>query len=304
MDDLIKSMKAHLYDRVSSPLMFSFLCSWALWNYRLLIIVFSGAEPEKKFTQIEALPATSYLLHLLPAFPPEVYWLCIGFIGPLTTTLFYLLVLPKYEAKALKISLKKSVELKGIKLDSENATPLAHDEGIQLREMLREAEEARDAAIERQRGLMQKEIDKKHKEYEASQAALIQNHQEAVTKETNLQNLINTIKEEKEKLEQESEKLEVKLKEAERLTTVVFGLDDGARALIKLWGDGSVRKLSEAVRSDPRVQGWFSQLHQGGLATQYNGTPRLTPPAERLLLDYQLSQRDSVPRDVAEIIAP
>jgi hypothetical protein len=293
VDDLIKSMKAHLYDRVSSPLMFSFLCSWAIWNYRLLIIVLSGADPEKKFAQIEALPSKSYLLHLFSDWPPEAYWLCNGFAAPLLTTLFYLLILPWFEAKALKISLEKSVKLKRIKLAAENATPIAHGESIYLRDKIREAEEARDAAIERQRASMQTEIDKKQKELNDSHNEIIQNNQAAVLKETELQNQINMLKQEKENFEPEKENLEHQVKEAERLATVVFGLDDGARELIKLWGDGRVRKLSEMVRSDSRVQGWFSQLYQGGLATQDNGSPRLTPPAERLLLDHRLSQRES-----------
>lgn len=301
MDDLIKSIKAHLYDRVSSPLVFSFLCSWAVWNYKIIIILLSGADPEKKFTQIEALPAKSYLNHFMTDVPPELYWLCIGFLGPLVTTLFYLLILPSFEAKALKISLEKSVKLKGIKLEAENATPIAHEESIQLREMIREAEEARDAAIERQRVLMQRELEKKQQALEDAQNAITQNHQDAVMKETNLQNQINMLKEEKENLVREHENLELKHKEAERLATVVFGLDDGARGLIKIWGDGRSRRLSELVRSDPRVQGWFEQLYEGGLATLYSESPRLTPMGERLLFDYQLSQGEPQPLEASTI---
>lgn len=297
MDDLIKSMKAHLYDRVSSPLMFSFLCSWAIWNYRLLLILFSSADPEKKFAHVEALPGKSYLTHFFPAMPPEAYWLCAGFIGPLLTTLFYLLILPKFEAMALKISLEKSVKLKAIKLEAENATPIPHVESIQLRELIREAEEARDAAIERQRVLMQKEMDKKQKEIDNLQNALDAKHQEAVTEETTLQNQINTLKQAKENLENQ-------LKETEHLVNIVFELEDGARALMTSLSNGTVSNLKELVQRDPNVQRWFGQLYSGGLVTVGpGGTSRLTKPAERLVLEQQLSQGESRPLDVAQIIA-
>ncbi|QOY94977.1 hypothetical protein IM543_03500 [Massilia sp. UMI-21] len=261
--------------------MFSFLCSWAIWNYRLLIILFSSTDPEKKFAHVEALSAKSYLLHLFPSFPPEAYWLCIGFMGPLLTTLFYLLVLPKFEAMALKISLEKSVQLKGIKLEAENATPIAHDESIHLREMIREAEEARDAAIERQRILMQKEVDKKQKELDDAQNAINANHHDSISKETTMQNEINALRQAKDNLEHE-------LANSEDLIKAVFSLDQGAREMLFSISDGRVKNLKVFAQQDHRANEWFGQLYATGLATSFDGIASLTPLGQKLVLKHQL----------------
>jgi hypothetical protein len=53
MEDIIKSIKAFLYDRSSSPLFGAFIISWMAWNYRLLMLVLSDTEIDKKFKDID-----------------------------------------------------------------------------------------------------------------------------------------------------------------------------------------------------------------------------------------------------------
>jgi len=296
VDDLIKSMKAHLYDRVSSPLMFSFLCSWGIWNYRLIIILLSGDSPERKFAQIEVLPAKSFIAQFFTSPPSELYWLCIGFLGPLLTTLFYLLVLPKFEAMALKISLQKSVQLKEIKLDAENDTPLGQEESIQLREMVREAEEMRDSAIERQRRLLLKDLEEK-------QAELNEERQDAERKQQNLREQLDSTRAEVSALTQEKITLENQLRDAENLVNTVFALDQGARDMLISLSNGNVTNLKEQTRQNPKISKWFSQLYAGGLATSVNGSPRLMPLGQKLVLEHQLPRDNETGVNVAQIIS-
>jgi len=50
MDDIFKSIKAFLYDRVASPLFGAFVTAWSIWNYRVISILLSD-ENELKGTE-------------------------------------------------------------------------------------------------------------------------------------------------------------------------------------------------------------------------------------------------------------
>lgn len=53
MNDLLNSLKAYLYDRASSPLFGAFVTSWCLWNWQVLLLLFSNMEVERKIFVIE-----------------------------------------------------------------------------------------------------------------------------------------------------------------------------------------------------------------------------------------------------------
>jgi hypothetical protein len=47
-DDAIKSIRAELYERVASPLLGSFIVSWLIWNYRLILLIFFDEKNNRK----------------------------------------------------------------------------------------------------------------------------------------------------------------------------------------------------------------------------------------------------------------
>ena len=47
-EDIIKSIKAGLYERVTSPLIGTFIISWCLWNYKFIVILLVSSDIEKK----------------------------------------------------------------------------------------------------------------------------------------------------------------------------------------------------------------------------------------------------------------
>jgi hypothetical protein len=159
MEDVIKSIKAHLYDRAASPLVFSFICSWVIWNYRLFVILLSGDSPSDKFIQIELLSnGTNLVAAISNQLSIDLHWAFYGGIFPLMTTLVYLYWLPRFEAKAFEISMKKAVELKKLKLQAEDDMPIGEEESIKLRGMVRDAEKRLDDGLELQRTLRASEI--------------------------------------------------------------------------------------------------------------------------------------------------
>ena len=51
--ELSKSVKAVLYDRISSPLLGTFAVSWVLWNHRFITVLLSNMEPIEKFKVVD-----------------------------------------------------------------------------------------------------------------------------------------------------------------------------------------------------------------------------------------------------------
>jgi hypothetical protein len=43
VNEIVKSAKAQLSERIASPLIGSFVISWCLWNYKFLVILFSAS---------------------------------------------------------------------------------------------------------------------------------------------------------------------------------------------------------------------------------------------------------------------
>lgn len=153
MDDLIKSLKAHLYDRVSSPLFFSFSVSWLLWNYRLVLLFFAtDLKYQQKINVID-----------LDLYPTHEAMLFRGLALPLISALVYLFIYP-YPAKFVfrHIQLQQK-ELKQIQQGIEDDTPITQEEARSLRKSLRDADRESDKVLaEREKTIqsLQSELDK------------------------------------------------------------------------------------------------------------------------------------------------
>jgi hypothetical protein len=127
VDDLIKSLKAQLYERASSPLLSVFVLSWLLWNYRFVSILFSTIPVIEKFNFIDTKLFSTYEDYLLR-----------GFSYPLITTLLFIFVYP-YPAKFVyQFWRNRLKELKEIRQKIEDETPLTIEESRNIkREALR-----------------------------------------------------------------------------------------------------------------------------------------------------------------------
>ena len=53
MDNIPDSIKAHLYDRLTSPMFGAMFTSWLAWNYRFIVVLLSDMSAVAKFDYIE-----------------------------------------------------------------------------------------------------------------------------------------------------------------------------------------------------------------------------------------------------------
>ncbi|WP_116343830.1 hypothetical protein [Enterobacter cloacae] len=121
-EDLIKTVKAQLYDRLTSPLLGCFLLSWAIWNYKFIFTLFSDMKIEDKFKFIDGSIYSGYYSHVI-----------YGLLLPFITTLFFIFIYP-YPAKfAYAFFRKRQAELKEIQQKIDDETPLTRDEARKIR---------------------------------------------------------------------------------------------------------------------------------------------------------------------------
>ena len=130
LDDMFQSVKATLYDRVSSPLWGAFLLSWIAWNYRMLIVLFSSMSPDEKFEYIGNVLYFDWTIY-------AIYW---G-LAPLATAIIVIGVIPFFGEKAYRVSRFWKVRLKTAKLEYDGKTPMSQDEVNQV--LLKAVEEKR-----------------------------------------------------------------------------------------------------------------------------------------------------------------
>lgn len=165
LDEISQSLKASLYDRVSSPLFGTFVISWCLYNYRFLLVVFSSSSIEEKFTYIDT------VLH-----PDRLQtWLSL-FVCPAIAT-FVFLLLYHYPARWIfRIWRTQQKRMKEIRSRIEDETPLTIEESKKFKKQ-----------YEKSLGFLQTEIIAKDHRLSALQERLeeVQNANDALKNELN-----------------------------------------------------------------------------------------------------------------------
>jgi hypothetical protein len=130
MDDLIKSLKAQLYDRVASPLLSSFLISWAVWNHRIFVVMTSSdLKLQQKFTYADEV--------LYPHFYEVAFK---GFIWPLLSALALLFIYPIPGRWVYQYVRKEQKRLKEIQQKIDDETPITQEDAKELRAAIRKAD--------------------------------------------------------------------------------------------------------------------------------------------------------------------
>lgn len=130
MDDLIKSFKAQLYDRITSPLLSSFLISWAIWNHRLfLALATSDLKLKERFDFVDNV--------LYPTWK-EVAGR--GMAWPLLSALALLLLYPIPGRWVYEYVRKEQKRLKEIQQRIDDETPITKEEAKELKVAIRKAD--------------------------------------------------------------------------------------------------------------------------------------------------------------------
>lgn len=138
-DDLSKSIKAQLYERVSSPLLASFSLSWAAWNYRFILVIISSMSPGEKIAYIDSqIFQTSQEILLRGTLYPLITALCLIFVYPIPAKYVY------------QYWRRKQKELKEVQQQIDDETPLTKEEARQIRREALAASLEYDRAIQSQ----------------------------------------------------------------------------------------------------------------------------------------------------------
>lgn len=122
IEDILQSAKQTAAERFSSPLIGAFLVSWAGWNWKFLVILFSDATVTTTFD----------LVHRL-AFPDWTAILLKGFALPLITSLAYVFLYPYPARFVYEFTLMRQRETNETKQRVSNDTLLTLEDSIQLR---------------------------------------------------------------------------------------------------------------------------------------------------------------------------
>lgn len=127
-EDFIKGIREYISDRFVSPLGASLAVSWCAWNYKALLIVFSGDTAIRKI----------HLIHLV--YQDTGYsWLHLA-AGPLLTAAFYILVFPYPSNWVYSFSLRRRKDALSLKRSIEDQTVLTQEESRALRNRFLEIE--------------------------------------------------------------------------------------------------------------------------------------------------------------------
>lgn len=129
ISELSTSIRAHLYERVTNPFLGAVTGAWMFWNYELILVLFSSWSPDEKIKYIDTVLYSAWYISIAYIIVlPLLSALCFLFLYPIPARFVY---------RYTRIQLK---ELKKIKLDVENETPVSQDEHVNLKRKVSELE--------------------------------------------------------------------------------------------------------------------------------------------------------------------
>lgn len=123
--EIITSIKASLYDRITSPLSGAFIISALLINYKTLFLLFDSQNYYLKINYLETV-----------LYPSTWHFISKLFLFPSLSAILFILVYPFPARLAYQFWLGQQKQLKNIKVKVEAETPLTIQESRELRRQL------------------------------------------------------------------------------------------------------------------------------------------------------------------------
>jgi hypothetical protein len=122
-DDVGKTIKAILYDRITSPLFGTFLFSWCGWNWRLIVLFLTDSTTTvaKKFQYLDS-----------ELYPSNAITFIYGLLLPATTTAFFIYIYPWFAKKVYGYWREQQNELKKLQVEKDGEKPLTKDEAYEI----------------------------------------------------------------------------------------------------------------------------------------------------------------------------
>ncbi|MFA6015385.1 MAG: hypothetical protein WC742_09985 [Gallionellaceae bacterium] len=122
-EDVGRTIKAILYDRITSPLFGTFVLSWCGWNWRLILLFLTDSSTAvvKKFEYVDS-----------DIYPTISAIFIHGLLLPLATTAFFIYVYPWFARKVYGHWREQQNELKKLQLEKDSEKPLTKEEAQEI----------------------------------------------------------------------------------------------------------------------------------------------------------------------------
>lgn len=138
--DIINTVKATLYERISNPLISTFIVSWLIWNYKFILVFFSSSL--NTIQKIDYIKSDIFHFTLSPFFTlSNASTILVALVAPILTSLFYLYVIyPRWGKRVYethKEHIKEYIDIK-VKIDGE--TSMSEEDVRALKAKLRNIE--------------------------------------------------------------------------------------------------------------------------------------------------------------------
>lgn len=105
MEDIIKSIKAELYDRAVSPLSGALIVSWCIWNYKVIFVLFSSEIMQYKLNYLDVFYSKPILISFFNISLTLSNSIASGIVGPVITAFSYLIIYPVFAVPVYMFSL-------------------------------------------------------------------------------------------------------------------------------------------------------------------------------------------------------
>ncbi|MEZ8952384.1 hypothetical protein AB6E50_05660 [Vibrio cyclitrophicus] len=142
IDELWTSIRAYLYDRTSSPLLGAIVTGLLIWNFKILILVFSSNTYALKVWEMDYFYSQTFFVFRSLGYEHWIfsnYVFCI-YLLPLVTAIFYIFIFPEVSIRVFKHSYEKQLQLIEEKKKLQGSAILTEDDKDAL---LQKVEESR-----------------------------------------------------------------------------------------------------------------------------------------------------------------
>ena len=211
VSDVLNSVKATLYERLSNPLLSTFIISWIIWNYKFVMVILSSS--------IDVIEKIDYIKFDLIPFTYSPFFtfsnLCTAlylFIGPIVTSLLYLYVIyPRLGKIVYEDHSEHKREYQDIKVNIDGKTLMSDEDVRAIKSKLRTIE-----------SIHSKQLDSKVSEIELLKSDLENMTKDAAKSRTQLSEIqaqhikLDEIQSELFKLTEENKQKEEKIQKIER----------------------------------------------------------------------------------------
>ncbi|MFW9657985.1 hypothetical protein V3H38_10970 [Vibrio parahaemolyticus] len=140
--ELWTSIKAYLYDRTSSPLLGAIVVGLLVWNFKIVMLVFSSASYAVKVWEIDYFYSQTFFIAEALGGESWVwsnYVFCV-YVMPMLTAIFYIYVFPFFSHKVFEHSYDKQIKLNNKRKTMQGTAILTEEE---KEEILNEVEQAK-----------------------------------------------------------------------------------------------------------------------------------------------------------------